>query len=78
MTPIARCTAIPIRIAPTEVVAIRVRAIRCRSETEIEVRRKNKSRSHGPALVADYGATIYIPAGWRCRTDRFGNRVITQ
>jgi hypothetical protein len=32
----------------------------------------------GPALVSDYGATTWIPAGWRCRTDRAGNRVITK
>jgi len=27
----------------------------------------------GPALIADYGATTLIPAGWRFTVDRVGN-----
>jgi N-methylhydantoinase A len=51
---------------PTEVVAIRVRAV-----GRVE---KLNLRSTG----TDYGASIWIPTGWRCRTDEFGNRVITR
>jgi N-methylhydantoinase A len=29
----------------------------------------------GPALIADYGATTLIPAGWRFTVDRVGNLV---
>jgi N-methylhydantoinase A len=34
------------------------------------------ARSSGPALVADYGATTLIPAGWRFHQDGAGNLVI--
>jgi N-methylhydantoinase A/oxoprolinase/acetone carboxylase beta subunit len=62
---------------PTEVVAIRVRAIHAVPRLQLKSDQKQKP-VNGPAFVADYGATIHIPAGWRCRTDQFGNRVITR
>jgi N-methylhydantoinase A len=62
---------------PTEVVAIRARAVERVEKPLLRVTAKQKP-VEGPALVADYGATTYIPTGWRCRTDRFGNRVITK
>jgi N-methylhydantoinase A len=62
---------------PTEVVAIRVRAIHAVPRLKLKSDQKQKP-VNGPALLADYGATIQIPAGWRCRTDQFGNRVITR
>jgi N-methylhydantoinase A/oxoprolinase/acetone carboxylase beta subunit len=62
---------------PTEVVAIRVRAVHAVPRLQLNSDQKKKPVK-GPALVADYGATIWIPAGWRCRTDRVGNRVITR
>ena len=32
----------------------------------------------GPALLADYGSTTYVPGGWNARTDKVGNLVITR
>jgi N-methylhydantoinase A/oxoprolinase/acetone carboxylase beta subunit len=62
---------------PTEVVAIRVRAVHRVEKIRLRSTAKQKPVV-GPALVADYGATTWIPAGWRCRTDPAGNRVITK
>jgi N-methylhydantoinase A len=61
----------------TEVVAIRVRAIEETPKLKLQASRKQKPVM-GPALLTDYGATTWIPEGWRCRTDRVGNRVITK
>jgi N-methylhydantoinase A/oxoprolinase/acetone carboxylase beta subunit len=61
----------------TEVVAIRVRAIERTPKLNLRSSQKQKPVT-GPALITDYGATIWIPAGWRCRTDSAGNRVITK
>jgi N-methylhydantoinase A/oxoprolinase/acetone carboxylase beta subunit len=61
----------------TEVVAIRLRAIEKTPKLKLQGSGKQKPVT-GPALLADYGATIWIPAGWRCRADRSGNRVITK
>ena len=62
---------------PVEVVAIRLRATHAVNRLDLRATKKQKPVT-GPALIADYGATIWIPAGWRCRTDKFGNRVITK
>lgn len=62
---------------PTEVVAIRIRAVKNVPRLTIRSGKKQKPVA-GPALIADYGATIWIPSGWRCRTDQFGNRVISK
>jgi N-methylhydantoinase A/oxoprolinase/acetone carboxylase beta subunit len=61
----------------TEVTAIRVRAIESTPKIKLQSSQKQKPVK-GPAFIADYGATTWIPAGWRCRTDRVGNRVITK
>ena len=60
----------------TEVIAIRVRAVVPVPELALRSTAKEKPVV-GPALLTDYGSTTWIPAGWRCRTDRYGNRVIT-
>ena len=60
-----------------ETVAIRVRAVHAVPKLSLRGGRKRKPVV-GPAVVVDYGATVWIPDGWRCRTDRFGNRVITK
>lgn len=61
----------------TEVVAIRLRATCAVPRLKLQTRQKQKP-ARGPALVADYGATIWIPAGWQCSADRAGNRLITR
>jgi N-methylhydantoinase A len=61
----------------TESVAIRVRAVETTPKLKLQSSQKQKPVI-GPALIADYGATTWIPVGWRCRTDRCGNRVITK
>jgi N-methylhydantoinase A len=60
-----------------ESVAIRVRAVETTPKIKLQPRQKGKPVI-GPALIADYGATTWVPSGWRCRTDRAGNRVITK
>jgi hypothetical protein len=62
---------------PTEVVAIRVRAVHRVKKLQLRSAKRQKPVI-GPALIADYGATTWVAAGWRCRTDRFGTRVITR
>jgi N-methylhydantoinase A/oxoprolinase/acetone carboxylase beta subunit len=61
----------------TETVAIRLRAIEPVPRIELRSTQKQKPVV-GPASITDYGATIWIPAGWRSKTDRAGNRVITK
>lgn len=62
---------------PTEVIAIRLRAIDPVDRLDFKSTQKQEP-VEGPALVVDYGATTWVPAGWRCRVDRVGNRVITK
>jgi N-methylhydantoinase A len=63
---------------PTEVVAIRVRAVDP-VQKRTSARRRGKGKPvQGPALVADYGATTWVPAGWQCRTDAFGTRILSR
>ena len=61
----------------TEVVAIRLRAVSAVPKLKLQSAQKLKPVT-GPALVVDYGATTWVPAGWRCRTDRHGNRITTR
>jgi N-methylhydantoinase A/oxoprolinase/acetone carboxylase beta subunit len=61
----------------TEIVAIRVRAVSSVPKLKLQSSQKQKPVT-GPALIEDYGATTWIPVGWRCRTDRTGNRLITK
>jgi len=30
----------------------------------------------GPAIVAEYSSTVYVPSGWECRVDRRGNLLL--
>jgi N-methylhydantoinase A len=62
--------------APVEVVTLRLRV---RQKTK-KPRWKNPAtagpkRGRGPALIEQYGSTVYIPAGWRFETDRDGTIV---
>ena len=63
---------------PAEVVAIRVRAVDPVKKQASAGRRAKEKPVQGPALVADYGATTWVPAGWQCRTDRFGTRILSR
>jgi N-methylhydantoinase A len=62
---------------PTEVIAIRLRAVLPVPRLTLRSKAAKEKPVVGPALLTDYGSTTYIPEGWRCRTDRYGNRVIT-
>jgi N-methylhydantoinase A/oxoprolinase/acetone carboxylase beta subunit len=70
------------RARSTEVVAIRVRAIEAVPRLKPALSRRNLSRgkgnkpARGPALIADYGSTTYVPGGWSYVVDRAGNLVI--
>ncbi|MBM3724845.1 MAG: hydantoinase/oxoprolinase family protein [Acidobacteria bacterium] len=46
-------------------------------KVDLLVRGAWKGRRPGPALIADYGATVLVPRGWHCAEDRFGTLVIT-
>ncbi|MEO5926939.1 MAG: hydantoinase/oxoprolinase family protein [Bryobacteraceae bacterium] len=59
----------------TEVVTIRVRAKLKTPRVRLAGEQVTKPRQ-GPALLADYGSTTLIPAGWRYHRDRVGNIVI--
>jgi N-methylhydantoinase A/oxoprolinase/acetone carboxylase beta subunit len=60
-----------------ETIAIRVRAVVAVPKLALRSTAAKEKPVVGPALLTDYGSTTWIPAGWRCRTDRYGNRVIT-
>ncbi len=58
-----------------EVVTIRVRAIQPTPPVRLRSATPTKP-GRGPALLAEYGSTTLIPAGWRYHRDRAGNVVI--
>jgi N-methylhydantoinase A len=60
-----------------EIIAIRVRAVVAVPKLALRSTAAKEKPVVGPALLTDYGSTTWIPAGWRCRTDPYGNRVIT-
>jgi N-methylhydantoinase A len=64
----------------TEIVTIRVRAMETvpRLRFRASVRRKIKEPVRGPALVADYGSTTWIPPGWSYVVDKTGNLIATR
>jgi N-methylhydantoinase A/oxoprolinase/acetone carboxylase beta subunit len=62
-----------------ETVAIRVRAVEPVPRLKFApARHKTKKPAQGPALIADYGSTTYVPAGWRYVVDRAGNLIINR
>jgi N-methylhydantoinase A len=36
------------------------------------------NRLRGPAVVTEYGATTFVPPGWTCRVDSYGNLLLWQ
>jgi len=61
---------------PVEVVTLRVRA-RSRISPPRLPRRPHR-RGRGPALLAEYGCTVWIPPGWRYESDPYGTLVVTR
>ncbi len=68
------------RTRPTEVVTIRLRAVEPVDRLAIEAISRQPSRrpQPGPALIADYGSTTWIPQGWSATVDRAGTVVISR
>ena len=62
------------RERPIELVAVRTAEIR--PGPELRLSRDDKRRANGPAVVALAGATCFVPAGWRGRTDATGTLVL--
>ena len=60
-----------------ELVTVRVTAVKPVERLQIGSGQKKKPVA-GPALLADYGSTNYVPGGWNARTDKVGNLVITR
>ena len=60
-----------------ELVTVRVTAVKPVKRLQIGSGPKKKPVA-GPALLADYGSTTYVPGGWNARTDKVGNLVITR
>ncbi len=60
-----------------ELVTVRVTAVKPVERLAMISGRKKKPVL-GPAFIADYGSTTYVPGGWNARTDRVGNLVITR
>ena len=58
-----------------EVVTIRVRAKVSTPSVRLALQKPTQPAA-GPALLAEYGSTTLIPAGWRYHRDRAGNVVI--
>jgi len=58
-----------------EIVTIRVRATQVTPPVRL-LGAKATKRTQGPALLADYGSTTLVPAGWSYRRDHVGNVVI--
>jgi N-methylhydantoinase A/oxoprolinase/acetone carboxylase beta subunit len=59
-----------------ELVAVRVTAVKPVERLRVASTEKKKPVV-GPALLAEYGSTTYVPSGWTARTDVVGNLVIT-
>ena len=60
-----------------ELVTVRVTAVKPVERLRMGSSQKKKP-VRGPALVAEYGSTTYVPGGWNARTDEVGNLVITR
>jgi N-methylhydantoinase A len=58
-----------------EVVTIRVRAKMVTQKARLQGEQVTKPM-RGPALLADYGSTTLIPAGWRYHRDAVGNLIV--
>jgi N-methylhydantoinase A len=63
------------RSRPLELVTVRVTAVK--PVTRIQMRPGQKKKPvTGPALLAEYGSTTYVPRGWKARTDSVGNLIM--
>ncbi len=65
------------RDRPLELVTVRVTAVKPVERLRMGPGQKKKPVA-GPALLADYGSTTYVPGGWNARTDKVGNSLITR
>jgi N-methylhydantoinase A/oxoprolinase/acetone carboxylase beta subunit len=64
---------------PVELVAIRVRAVEEVKKPALEIRRRpGRLPQKGPALIANYGSTTFVPDGWSCAADRTGSLILTR
>jgi len=61
---------------PKEIVALRVRAIR--PVPRVRLIGATPISGRGPELIPGYGSTVWIPKGWRYRTDGAGTVVISR
>ena len=62
---------------PLELVTVRVTAVKPVERLRMGSGQKKKPVA-GPALLADYGSTTYVPGGWNASTDKVGNLLITR
>lgn len=62
---------------PLELVTVRVTAVKPVERLRMGPGQKKKPVA-GPALLADYGSTTYVPGGWNASTDKVGNLLITR
>jgi N-methylhydantoinase A/oxoprolinase/acetone carboxylase beta subunit len=60
-----------------ELVTVRVTAVKPVERLRVGSNQKRKPVV-GPALLAEYGSTTFVPGGWNARTDRVGNLLITR
>jgi N-methylhydantoinase A/oxoprolinase/acetone carboxylase beta subunit len=60
-----------------EAVTVRVRAVDDAPEPSLRAsaRAVAKRAVRGPALIADYGSTTYVPSGWRYTVDEVGSLI---
>lgn len=65
------------RVRPLELVTVRVTAVKPVERLRMGPGQKKRPVA-GPALLADYGSTTYVPGGWNARTDKVGNLLITR
>lgn len=64
----------------TEIVTLRLRAVLPVERLRIRAgaRTPTKKPVAGPALVADYGSTTYVPKGWKYVVDNVGNMIVSR
>jgi N-methylhydantoinase A len=66
---------------PVQVVTLRLRAVvktpRRKLQPTESPRVWTGGHKRGPALIADYGSTTLVPAGWRIREDAAGSLVLS-
>jgi N-methylhydantoinase A len=68
------------RARTTEIVTLRLRAVLPVPRLSIRATARAATRKPvaGPALVADYGSTTYVPKGWKYVADEMGNLIVSR